>query len=84
VVCAPFSLLFVSPLSRRDGGYYDYLYTVDSYNNEVIKNKIIEICGINDEERREFGMRAKEYVLNEKNSMTQAKKIRNFLNEVLL
>lgn len=62
--------------------YYNYLYTTESYNDEVIKNKIVEILNKNDKDRLEFGMKARKYILNEKNSRKQVQKIVNFLRNI--
>lgn len=63
--------------------YYDYLYTVNSYDSEVIKDKIIEIITKSEDELFEFGIKAREFVLKEKNSKKQSEKIVAMINNLL-
>lgn len=55
--------------------YDDYVYYVCDNSVETLKDKIIEICEKNDLERYEFGLRAKKFILEEKNNNIQARKI---------
>ncbi|WP_286230071.1 glycosyltransferase [Neobacillus mesonae] len=74
--------VFTTKLSGIPNEYYDYLYTVETYNNELIANKVIEIIGKSDKELHQLGRQAKEFILNEKNSSTQSKKVINFLKGI--
>lgn len=62
--------------------YYSYLYTVDSYNDEDIKNRVTEIFNVEKQERRKLGLLARKYVLDVKNSKEQATKILKFIKSL--
>lgn len=55
--------------------YDDFLYYVKDNTVDSLKNTIIEICNKSNQELDVFGNKAKEFVLKEKNSSVQAKKI---------
>ena len=55
--------------------YDKYLNYVPDDTPESLAEKIIEICSMPDSGRKEAGKRAKQFVLNEKNSLVQAKRI---------
>jgi len=57
------------------GEYDEYLYYVEDGSADSLKNKISEVLSKPPEELRDFGMRAREWVMREKNSEVQAKKI---------
>ncbi|UAL47159.1 glycosyltransferase [Sutcliffiella horikoshii] len=61
--------------------YYDYLYTVDTLNNEVIKDKIIKLVGNDEKELGRFGTRAQNFIISKKNSKEQTHKIIDFLSK---
>jgi len=62
--------------------YDEYLYYVNGNSAEALRDKIIEVCSKTPEEISEFGMRAREWVLREKNSVVQAKKIVDMIEGV--
>ncbi len=55
--------------------YDKYLNYVKDDSVMALKDKIVEICSLTDSERTKMGIRAREFVLNEKNSAKQAQKI---------
>ena len=59
--------------------YKKYMFMVD-YSDEKIVDKIYEILNLDDTFLEEFGKKAREFVLNEKNPCVQVKKINKFLN----
>lgn len=61
--------------------YDDHLYYVQDNSIESLKDKIIEICEKPTEELFEFGQRAREFVLREKNSVVQTKKILDMIED---
>ncbi|WP_282938855.1 glycosyltransferase [Paenibacillus sp. RC67] len=61
--------------------YYSYLYTIESTNATSLKHKIEEIFTKPEYELKNFGLRAREFILNEKNSDIQAKRIVEFIRE---
>lgn len=61
--------------------YDDYLYYIDGDSPEYISSKVIEVCEKSEEERNDFGMKARNFVLNNKNNIVQCKKILKLLDE---
>lgn len=61
--------------------YDDFIYYINGNTDEDIAMKLIEVCEKSEEERRMFGIRAKEFVMYEKSSRKQCSKI---LNNILL
>jgi len=55
--------------------YYDYCYTCDSEGSQGLKNKIIEILNLSNDERNNMGEKAKNFILNNKNETVQSRKI---------
>ncbi|MFA6308349.1 MAG: glycosyltransferase [Clostridia bacterium] len=62
--------------------YDKYLYYVIDNSTESLKNRIIEVCEKSDEELLNFGQKAKDFVLKEKNNVVQANRVINMLKEV--
>lgn len=62
-------------LDGMPNDYKDYIFYVDGNEVEKLKNKIVEVCELEECERMSFGQKAQKYVLNEKNAITQTKKI---------
>lgn len=63
--------------------YYNYLFTVDNYLNIEIANKIVEILNYSNNEREKLGSNARDFILNNKNSVSQVKLITNFLFKII-
>ena len=69
---------FTTKLAGIPKEYYKYLYTIDSYNTDDIKNKILEILNEEDKNLENFGLQAKEFILKNKNAEKQVDKIFDF------
>lgn len=63
--------------------YYSFLYTVEDETSEGVKDSIKSIIEKSDEELKEFGLRAREFVINNKNSKVQSKIISDFLWKIV-
>lgn len=59
--------------------YYNFCYTTDSETIEDLKLKIVEILELPKDERNSLGIRASQFIINNKNEDIQAKKILNFI-----
>ena len=55
--------------------YDDYVFYVEDNTSIALKNKIYEVCSKSGRELYKIGLNAREFVLNKKNNITQAKKI---------
>ncbi len=62
--------------------YNQYLHFFKVFTIDGIRNKIIEICEMAQEERLDFGKRAKDFVLNKKNPEAQCTEILNMLQKL--
>ena len=62
--------------------YDSYLHYVAGDTVDDLKKKIVEICSESPEELREFGLRAREWVVQEKNRTVQIKKIIDIAEEL--
>lgn len=63
--------------------YDDYIYYVEDNSIESLKEKIIEVCSKEEEKLKKFGLKAKEFVLENKNSAKQTKKIFDMIGELI-
>lgn len=63
--------------------YGDYILYADNESDEALRNKIVEICELPKEQRDAIGLRAREFVLREKNPKEMAKRILSLWNGVL-
>ena len=70
-------------LSCRIGGipdeYFNYLVEMKSTNPSDIKQAILAVAEMTEEERLNLGNSAREFILNEKNNVSQARKILDFV-----
>ena len=70
-------------LSCRIGGipdeYFNYLVEMKSTNPSDIKQAILAVAEMTEEERLNLGNGAREFILNEKNNVAQASKILDFV-----
>lgn len=64
--------------------YYDYLYTVNEYKLDTIKKKIEEILSKPQSELDSMGKKARQFILENKDSITQARKILDMINDQIL
>lgn len=55
--------------------YYKYVFTIDEYNVESLKQKMEGILSINQEKLDELGEDARRFILENKNSLVQSAKI---------
>ncbi|MFE7063737.1 glycosyltransferase [Sutcliffiella sp. NPDC057660] len=62
--------------------YYDYLYTMDSNAPSIISDHIKQILAISDKERELFGLKARDFVLKNKNKNSQSTKMKEFLRSI--
>jgi glycosyltransferase involved in cell wall biosynthesis len=62
--------------------YDEHIYYVEGNTVEALKDKIIEVCSKLDDELQGFGARAREWVLLEKNSAKQVKKIIKLVQKI--
>ena len=60
--------------------YYDYVYFFEDESVEGMSNTLKILLQKNDNELRNFGKEAKEFVLNKKSNLIQANRIIEFLN----
>ena len=58
--------------------YFDYMIPIKEFSVEGIKNAIQQAVSITPEEQAEKGKKAREFILNNKNSRVQAGKILDF------
>lgn len=55
--------------------YYDYIFLIEEENENGICEKLKEIFSISPEELHKIGLRAKEFIMREKNNVVQAQKL---------
>jgi glycosyltransferase involved in cell wall biosynthesis len=55
--------------------YFNYLFTIDGDSDRDMAEKIIEVCSMPKAKLLEFGRKAREFVLKEKNHINQSKRI---------
>lgn len=55
--------------------YDDYLCYVNDNSTEALCNKIIDICSLPKKDRDAIGLKARQFLISEKNNVIQAKKI---------
>lgn len=60
--------------------YDDFFFYVEDNSLESFSSKIIEVLSLASEERREFGRRAREFVINNKNNKDASAKILRMIN----
>lgn len=62
--------------------YFQYVFGADDNSSESLKKEIEKILLYSDEELREVGLKAKNYIVREKNSCKQVSKIVEFIKGV--
>jgi glycosyltransferase involved in cell wall biosynthesis len=62
--------------------YLDYAFVVEVENAEGLKEKIVEICSKEQSELDEFGRKAAKFIFENKNPISQVKKIYELLNSI--
>ena len=61
--------------------YEEYVYLFDNESVGGMAKKITEVLSIPEKELRKKGASAREFVLKEKNNISQAKKLLDFINK---
>ncbi len=61
--------------------YDPYLLYVEGAGKEALREKLEQVCKMDDTERRTFGMRAREFVTTQKTAKKQAQKVIELLTE---
>ena len=64
--------------------YENYIYFIKDNNPYTIANKINEIIHLNEEERNNFGLNAKDFILKKKTSQCQVEKVIQFINKEVM
>lgn len=59
--------------------YYKYLVVMESTDIKDIKNAILHVGEMTEDERNQIGKNARDYIINEKNNVKQCKKICEFI-----
>lgn len=63
--------------------YSDYILYPDDESDESLKNKIVEVCELSDEDRNKIGEKSRAFILNKKNSTVMTKKVVDMWKSVL-
>lgn len=63
--------------------YYKYAFTFEDESIEGISKKITEVLNIERKDLHVKGIEAKEFILNDRNNVSQVKKIINMINDML-
>lgn len=63
--------------------YYPYVYFFDNETEDGMLSTLKEVLGKDAEEYHEFGKKAKEFVMMEKNNVKQAKKLLDFITTLV-
>lgn len=73
-------------LTTKIGGipeeYYPYLFVTEGETPSEIKKSIESILSLSDEEREQFGLRARSFILQNKNAAKQTEKVYHFLKMI--
>ncbi len=62
--------------------YDDYLNYVKDDSNQALADKLMEICELSEEERKALGQKSKTFILQNKNSKIQVKKVIDSLEKI--
>ena len=62
--------------------YESYVFYYDEDTPKAIKDKIIEVCSLSDEQRKEYGIKARQFILKEKNADIQAARVKAFMESL--
>jgi glycosyltransferase involved in cell wall biosynthesis len=63
--------------------YYNYCYFLEDESIDALSNKLIQLMTIDDVRMKEMALRAKNFVIHEKNSYEQAKKIIRLIDSIV-
>lgn len=76
--------MLTTRLPGMPGEYLKYVYTIDDESVDGMKNAITQLAALQENELISKGKEAKEFILREKNNVTQAKKVVAFIENNLL
>ena len=74
------TMLLTTRLKGIPDEYYDYTYTIDNNSVDEIQHGIESVYSMGKENRIKKGFEAQNYIIKNKNSKVQARKILKFLN----
>ncbi len=63
--------------------YFNYVFSIGDNNVETIKNELLQFMSCTDEELLGMGIKAQQFVAENKNACVQAKKVIDFINKVI-
>ncbi len=63
--------------------YFNYCFIEETETVNGLSNQIVSVCEMSKEKRREIGLKARNFILSEKNPSVQGKKIHQFLLEFI-
>lgn len=62
--------------------YEPYVFYYDEDTPKAIRDKIIEVCSLSDEKRKDIGQKARQFILKEKNADIQAARVKAFMENI--
>ncbi len=62
--------------------YLDYCYAVKEETVDALRDKIIEVCNLDEATRSSFAQKAREFILQNKNPQAQCKKVIDMLEKI--
>ena len=77
----PFLTTYIAGIPQE---YYQYLYIIEEYSIESVKQRIQDVLAKPQSELDEFGKKARQFVLENKNSVVQAERIIERMQKVNL
>jgi len=60
--------------------YYDYVFLMSSFNSDIMALEIDQICSLSLSEINKFGVKAMQFIVNNKNANIQTKKILDLIS----
>lgn len=61
--------------------YYEYVYLFDDESVEGMSKKIDEVLNLSEETRKQTGLRARKFILEEKNNVKQTQKMIDLMKD---
>lgn len=71
-------------LSGIPDSYYEYSFQPENESVEALREKILEVLSLPDDIRKDFGSKAKSFILTEKNPRSQVKKLIDLTEHVVI
>jgi glycosyltransferase involved in cell wall biosynthesis len=62
--------------------YFDYMFVSDTGEPESLKEVIVKVCEMNDIERLKIGLKARKFILEQKNPIRQCEKIFEMISHI--